>query len=80
MTLSLVSRVVAARSVRLGLSGCSGVRQMGWTSARLQGNGEVAEICRLTCLEQGLSLVDDGHAPLLRVQDLKIYVDIEERY
>lgn len=55
------------------------VRQMGWTSARLQGNGEVAEICRLTCLEQGLSLVDDGHAPLLRVQDLKIYVEIEER-
>jgi DNA-binding MarR family transcriptional regulator len=55
------------------------IRQMGCTSARLHGNGEVAEICRLTCLEQGLSLVDDGHAPLLRVQDLKIYVEIEER-
>lgn len=54
------------------------VRQSGWTSARLVGSGEVAEICRLTCLEQGLTLVDDGHAPLLRVQDLKILVELEE--
>jgi DNA-binding MarR family transcriptional regulator len=47
----------------------------GWRSVQLQGDGDVAEGCRLTCLEQGMLIVDDSQAPLLRVNGLKIFVE-----
>ncbi|WP_299026261.1 winged helix-turn-helix transcriptional regulator [uncultured Thermanaerothrix sp.] len=52
------------------------VRQEGYHAVRLEGEGEVAEVCRLTCLEQGLTLVDNGHAPVIRVQNLTIQLEI----
>ncbi len=48
---------------------------------RLQGNGDVAEVCRLTCIEQGfLVLVDDdpepdGSVAHFRIVDLRIIHD-----
>ncbi len=47
----------------------------GWKSVRLQGDGDVADVCRLTCLEQGIQIVEDSQAPLLRVNGLKIFVE-----
>lgn len=52
------------------------VEQAGLHSIRLEGDhGDVAEICRLTCLERGMTLAQDGAAPRLRVQGLKIFVE-----
>ena len=33
------------------------VRQAGWNKVRLDGNGDVAEVCRLTCIEQGVEIL-----------------------
>lgn len=51
------------------------VRESGYRAVRLEGEGEVAEVCRLTCLEQGLTLVDNGRAPVIRVHNLVIQLD-----
>jgi DNA-binding MarR family transcriptional regulator len=54
-------------------------RERGYTAVRLEGTGDVAEVCRLTCLEQGLSIVEDSHAPRLIVRDLKVFLETEEQ-
>jgi len=55
------------------------VHDRGYHTVRLEGNGDVAEVCRLTCLEQGLTIVEDGPAPRLVVRDLKVFLEPEER-
>jgi DNA-binding MarR family transcriptional regulator len=47
----------------------------GYRRVRLEGEGDVAEVARLTCLEQGFEIVEDGDAPTLKVVGLKIFVD-----
>jgi DNA-binding MarR family transcriptional regulator len=54
------------------------VRQAGSRKIRLGGDGDVAEICRLTALEHGFVVVDEPGAPLLRVEHLKIFVEWQE--
>lgn len=51
------------------------VQETGAKSIRLEGDGDVAEICRLTCLEHGITLTEDPSAPLLRIQGLKIVIE-----
>ena len=51
------------------------VKKAGFNNARLIGDGEVADICRLTCLEQGIELVEDHGAPALKINGLKIFVE-----
>ena len=41
------------------------VRQAGFDRVRIMGEGDVADICRLTCLEQGISVVNDRDVPVL---------------
>ncbi len=48
------------------------VRQAGFHRVRLTGEGDVADICRLSCLEQGIEIVSDGDAPVLEVIGLKV--------
>jgi predicted transcriptional regulator len=50
------------------------VRQAGHEQVRLLGEGDVADICKLTCLEQGIGIVTDGSAPALEVVGLKVYL------
>ena len=53
-------------------------RSQGVDRLRLIGGGDVADICRLTCLEQGMTIVDDPSVPALEVRGLKvIFVDVE---
>ncbi len=47
---------------------------MAMTRVRLIGEGDVADVCRLTCLEQSVPIVDDPSAPTIVVQGLKIYL------
>jgi DNA-binding MarR family transcriptional regulator len=53
------------------------VKRAGHSSVRILGNGDVADICRLTSLEQGFAVVEDGNAPILKIVDLKIFVEWE---
>jgi len=61
------------------LEAISEVREKGHTTIQLVGAGDVAEVCRLTCLEQGLTIVEDSHAPRLVVRDLKVFLETEEQ-
>lgn len=54
------------------------VRESGYGQVRLEGEGDVAEVCRLTCLEQGVDIVQAQEAPLLYIHGLKVFVDLPE--
>jgi DNA-binding MarR family transcriptional regulator len=54
------------------------VRTSGWNEVRIKGEGDLAEVCRLTCLEQGIEITENPKAPLLVIQGLKIYIDGKE--
>ena len=53
------------------------IRDAGYSTVRILGEGDVADVVRLTCLEQGLTIVPDGNAPALRVVELKIHLEWE---
>ncbi len=53
------------------------LREQGLNSVQIIGSGDVAEICRLTCLEMGVMVREDGGWPLLRIVDLKIFLELE---
>jgi DNA-binding MarR family transcriptional regulator len=53
------------------------VQEAGFDSIRLEGEGDVADICRLTCLEQGVMVVNDECAPRLFIQGVKVFIDLE---
>ena len=61
------------------LTALNEVKSAGYESIRLQASGDLAEVCRLTCLEQGIHIRADGKTPLLRVEGLKIFVEMEDR-
>ena len=50
------------------------VQSEGDSRVRLIGEGDVADVCRLTCLEQSVPIVDDPSAPTIVVQGLKVYL------
>jgi DNA-binding MarR family transcriptional regulator len=48
------------------------VRQAGFDRIQLVGEGDVADICRLTCLEQDIILTEDENVPVLKVVGLRV--------
>jgi DNA-binding MarR family transcriptional regulator len=52
------------------------VRRAGYSQIRLQGDGDVADVCRLTCLEHGVDIVKHPKVPLVKICDLKIHLDM----
>jgi DNA-binding MarR family transcriptional regulator len=54
-------------------------RQQGFDGVRLVGDGDVADICRLTCLEQATRIVEDTRFPVLEVHGLKVILRIGEK-
>ena len=61
------------------LAALAEVKAAGHEAIRLDASGDLAEICRLTCLEQGVRIQTDGSTPVLRIKGLKIFVEMEER-
>lgn len=53
------------------------VRRAGFDRLRILGEGDVADICRLTCLEQGITVVTDPDVPALEVKGLKVTLRME---
>jgi DNA-binding MarR family transcriptional regulator len=66
-------RLVRERSLRA----ITPLVERGIREVRLEGEGDVVEICRLTCLEQGLRIVTDHKKPLMRAVGLKILIEEE---
>lgn len=52
------------------------IQQAGYTCVRLIGEGEVAEICTLSCLERGITLVSNDSAPVIEVTGLNLALRI----
>jgi hypothetical protein len=59
----------------------AGLRAAGHEAVRVnaaqQGPEDVLDICRLTCLEQGVRLVDDPTAPELRIEGVRVSLHME---
>jgi predicted transcriptional regulator len=55
------------------------VRAMGYEEINIIGDGDIAEICRLTCLEQGIKVVDDHDLPALEVRGWKVVLKESEQ-
>jgi DNA-binding MarR family transcriptional regulator len=48
------------------------IQQAGHKDVRLIGEGEVAEICKLSCLERGVMLVANDTVPILEITGLNV--------
>jgi DNA-binding MarR family transcriptional regulator len=48
------------------------VKRSGHDSVRIVGDGDIADICRLTCIEQGLTITDSLDTPWLELNDLQV--------
>ncbi len=61
----------------------SQAHQAGYSQVRIVGDGDIADICRLTCLEQGIHVLDNsqalanGKTPALEVQGTKVFLHLE---
>ena len=53
------------------------VKKAGYNRVRLIGEGDVADICRLSCLEQDVVIVENGDVPVLDVQGFKVILRME---
>ena len=51
------------------------IRHAGFDRVRIVGSGDVADICKLTCMEQGISVVTDKTAPALILDGYKIRLE-----
>ena len=55
----------------------SEVQGAGYDRLRIIGKGDVADICRLTCLEHGVNVVTDEDVPILRVEATRVTLHME---
>jgi DNA-binding MarR family transcriptional regulator len=51
------------------------VRQAGFDRLSVHGDGDVADICRLTCIEQGMAVVPEEDGPVLAVDGLHVWLE-----
>ena len=51
------------------------VRRAGYDRLRIVGEGDVADICKLTCLEQGIAVVKDKDVPALVLDGHKVRLE-----
>ena len=57
----------------------SEVKKAGYDSVQLVGGGDVADICRLSCIEQDVEIVQDGNVPILEVKGFKVHLRMENQ-
>jgi DNA-binding MarR family transcriptional regulator len=51
------------------------VRQAGFDRISVLGESDVADICRLTCMEQGIEVVPEESGPVLAVNGLQVQLE-----
>jgi DNA-binding MarR family transcriptional regulator len=68
-------RLIRERSIKV----IKALKKDGYDMAYLAGDGEVAEILKLTCIEQGLGISKSSQDhPVLKAVGLKIFIEKEE--
>ena len=55
------------------------MQDAGYNQVQIQGDGELAEVCQLTCLEQGIEVVDSGQVPALVISGYQVDSTLEDR-
>ena len=53
------------------------IQKSGHNRVRIIGKGDVADICRLTCLELDITVVSDKNVPVLQVDGFKVTLKME---
>jgi DNA-binding MarR family transcriptional regulator len=69
-------RLVRERSI----AALDELNKAGFYQVTIEGAGDVAEICRLTCMEQGVTVVNDPTAPILHIVGLKVFLELEKHH
>lgn len=54
------------------------IRFNGYTQVNIIGEGEMAEVCRLTCMEAGMPVTNDPKAPKIRIEGIKLALELPE--
>jgi len=54
------------------------MQDAGYKRVRITGKGDVVDICRLTCIEQGIEVVNDKDVPVLQVDGFKVKLQMED--
>jgi DNA-binding MarR family transcriptional regulator len=52
-------------------------RQAGYDHIRIDGDGDIGDICRLTCLEMGFDITDAKSSPVLEVHGTRVLLNME---
>lgn len=55
------------------------VKKAGFNRIQLVGDGDVADICRLSCLEQDVAIVNEENVPVLEVKGFKVHLRMEDQ-
>jgi DNA-binding MarR family transcriptional regulator len=53
------------------------IQQAGYDCVQIEGEGDIAEICRLTCIEQHIGVVTTPQVPILEVHGVKVRLILE---
>ncbi len=54
------------------------IKSKGYERVSIRGEGDVADICRLSCLEKGIAVVPEGEVPVLEINGLKVVLHFQE--
>ena len=54
------------------------VQQAGFNRVRIVGKGDVVDVCKLTCIEQGIGIVNDRNVPTIHVDGFKVQLRMED--
>ena len=49
------------------------IKEEGYNQVRITGDSEIADVCQLTCLEQGFDIVDRDDLPTLEVNGYSVF-------
>jgi DNA-binding MarR family transcriptional regulator len=55
------------------------IKAAGFEKVVIHGEGDVADICRLSCLEQGVDAATEGNAPVLDIVGLKVFLHMDDQ-
>jgi DNA-binding MarR family transcriptional regulator len=54
------------------------IKKAGFEKVSIHGEGDVADICRLSCLEQGITISTDDNVPALEIVGLKVSLHMND--
>jgi hypothetical protein len=56
------------------------IKNAGFEKVSIRGEGDVADVCRLSCLEQGMSFTSDDNVPILEIVGLKVVLHLDDSH